>query len=375
MKRLLCIILVLMFYTEAIGAQVIDTSSDQWIKTLNQNTYTSDNSAGKRLRQLTDQIICSGMVASSTDNTIALNGDASGTDGAYDPSLIVIISGTGAGQARTIFEYDGGTKTAVIDRNWKTNPDTTSEYIIYANAGRESVNEGLARAGSASAITLNILASSTDNAYNRQLVYIRSGTGEDQVRMITDYIGSTGIAMVQRPWDIIPDGTSGYLIVPYYTHTPAEVQDSIIERWFGISADQSGNDWALDTFNPYVIASGDNTYGAAIKLIGTDDMPAISSKTIYDLRRGFIDAVDHSTLYKFRFIWGSGTVGDAETAKQYSEVLVKFDNTNPTQTAGVPFIIKMQRLVSGTDKLWCKIWNATNLSEIDIFIGIREYDE
>ena len=54
---------------------------------------------------------------------------------------------------------------ATVDRNWKINPDATSEFVIYVNSGREHVNEGLAQGGTASTITLNSNASSVDNSY------------------------------------------------------------------------------------------------------------------------------------------------------------------------------------------------------------------
>ncbi len=58
------------------------------------------------------------------------------------------------------------------------------------------------------------------------------------------------------------------------------------ERWFGISGNQSGNDWATDTLTPFVAISGADTYGTdhaggagavdEAYVIGTDDMPGIS---------------------------------------------------------------------------------------------------
>jgi hypothetical protein len=113
-----------------------------------------------------------------------------------------------------IYQYTGSTKIAVVDRNWKTLPDATSEYSIVAHPGREHVNEGLAQAGTANTITLNTLASDQDNAYNYQLIFLRSGTGEDQVGLVTAYNGTTKIATIDKNWDIIPDSTTGYAMLP-----------------------------------------------------------------------------------------------------------------------------------------------------------------
>ncbi len=142
---------------------------------------------------------------------------ASAIDGAYDPAMVLIIDGTGLGQTRLILEYDGTDKIATVDRNWKANPDATSVFQILAFAGREHVNEGLARAGTISTITLNVLASSQDDVYEGQAIFIRSGTGEDQRKFVTAYNGTTKVATVHTPWDVTPDTTSGYVMLPQAT--------------------------------------------------------------------------------------------------------------------------------------------------------------
>lgn len=63
---------------------------------------------------------------------------------------------------------------ATVDRNWRVKPDATSEFILYVNSGREHVNEGLAMGGTVNTITLNANASSTDNAYVGQTIFLRS---------------------------------------------------------------------------------------------------------------------------------------------------------------------------------------------------------
>jgi hypothetical protein len=146
-------------------------------------------------------------------NSITLDASASATDGLYDPSIILIRSGTGAGQARMITQYTGSSKVAIVDRTWRTNPDNTSVFEIYPVDNLTSVNEGLAQGGGASTITLNALASTTDNIYNGQLIILRGGTGSDQARVVTGYVGSTKVATVGRAWDTAPDNTTTYIMV------------------------------------------------------------------------------------------------------------------------------------------------------------------
>lgn len=185
-----------------------------WDEVITGALHNVNNSAGRRLRQLSAQVIFEGTVVSATENTVILDGAASAVDGAYDPGLIAIISGTGAGQSRNIFEYVGATRTCVVDRDWKVQPNGTSAYIIYADAGREHVNEGLARGGTINTITLNANASALDGAYVGQICFIRSGLGEDQARRIQSYNGTTKVATTTTDWGVIPDTTSAYAMLP-----------------------------------------------------------------------------------------------------------------------------------------------------------------
>lgn len=75
-----------------------------------------------------------------------------------------------------------------------------------------SVSNGTAQAGAASTITLKSGDSATDSIYVGSLVTITSGTGANQSRVITGYVGSTKVATVDRPWQTNPDNTSVYSI-------------------------------------------------------------------------------------------------------------------------------------------------------------------
>ncbi|MCP5018925.1 MAG: hypothetical protein GY938_27155 [Ketobacter sp.] len=198
-----------------------------WDEILTGATYNTPTSAGRRLRELAGTIIISGTAATGTSNTITLDGDASTSDGAYDPAMVYIVAGTGLGQTRNILDYVGSTKIATVDRNWRTNPDATSEYIIGASAGREHVNEGLAQAGTSSTITLNASASASDDAYINQTVFIRSGTGEDQARIVTDYNGTTKVATLGDNWAVTPDTTSGYVMLPTHVYEVETIAETV----------------------------------------------------------------------------------------------------------------------------------------------------
>lgn len=187
-----------------------------WNEVLTGVTHNIKNSTGKRLRDLASNVVHTDTARGPAvnGNQIELASSASATNGAYDPSMITIIDGTGQGQTRLIYEYNGSTKIATIDRNWKVNPDDTSEYVISSHPGREHVNEGLARGGSSNTITLNSLASDGDDVYNDQIIFLRSGLGEDQVAAINAYNGTTKIATIDKNWNVIPDNTTGYVMLP-----------------------------------------------------------------------------------------------------------------------------------------------------------------
>jgi hypothetical protein len=195
-------------------------ASAVWDEVLTGDTHNIPTSAGRRLRQVTSSIIIDGTARGSgaSNNQIQLGTDASATDGAYDPSMVYIVSGTGAGQCRIILQYAGASRMATVHRSWRTLPNATSEYVIAAYGDTASVNEGLAQGGSPTTITLNVDASSVNGIYVGQLVFLVSGTGEDQCGMVTAYNGTTKVATIDMGagggWSVTPDTTTAYVMMP-----------------------------------------------------------------------------------------------------------------------------------------------------------------
>lgn len=199
-------------YTNVFNSDVISVAV--WDELLTGVSHNLPQSAGRMLRALGASNIHEGPVVSGTGNTVILDNDASSADGAYDPALITITEQTGAGQSRLILQYDGATKTAVIDRDWKIIPDNTSTFLISAHPGREHINEGQLQAGTVNTLTLNTLASDSDEAYSGQTIFLRSGTGQDQACKVTAYDGTTKVATLCKDLAVIPDNTTGYVILP-----------------------------------------------------------------------------------------------------------------------------------------------------------------
>ena len=78
-------------------------------------------------------------------------------------------------------------------------------------------DSGAAQAGTSSTITLKATASATDDVYNGMYVTITSGTGSGQIRLISDYVGSTKVATVTPNWTTAPDATSNYEVTTWTT--------------------------------------------------------------------------------------------------------------------------------------------------------------
>ncbi len=148
------------------------------------------------------------------------------------------------------------------------------------------------------------------------------------------------------------------------------------EIWRGKLGVQTATDWADDTLSPYQAISGNNAYGAdandEAQVLGTADTPINSGYVKYDLHRLLIITASSTTVYKLRIVYGSGTMADAITANQFSEIMVKYDPAL-FGGGGVPSEIMMPRRTCGTDKLWIQAWNATNNATIDFLVGIHEY--
>lgn len=300
--------------TDLVTAAVI--ADAVWDEVITGAAHGTATTAGRRLLDLASMIIRSDTAQGpgTGNNQIQFDASASATDGAYDPAIVSIVGGTGPGQTRLILQYDGTSKTATVDRNWKVNPDATSEFVILGNPGREHVNEGLAQAGAAGTITLNTLASSDDNAYNGQTVFIRSGTGEDQARFVTAYNGTTKVATVDRNWDANPDSTSGYVMLATSVFSSSQMAGA---TWDALRADHVvSNSFGERVLADMTAISGDTT--AADRLEGMMDGLVIAqvndaSATTTDFAAdGFTEATDdHFNGRLITFI--SGTLAAQQT--------------------------------------------------------------
>jgi hypothetical protein len=71
---------------------------------------------------------------------------------------------------------------------------------------------GTAQAGASTTITLDASASATDDIFNGSIITITAGTGANQTRVISDYVGATKVATVSIAWTTTPDNTSVFSV-------------------------------------------------------------------------------------------------------------------------------------------------------------------
>ncbi len=177
-----------------------------------------------------------GIAQSGGAGVITLATGASAVDDTYNDGYIVLIGGTGAGQARQIADYVGATKVVTVDLPWAIQPDATSVYVIEPGSRVPALNtvwdaltanhaaggsfgeawspirRGTAQAGGSNTITLDALASAVADFYKGGIVRILSGTGAGQAAIISAYNGTTKVATVGQNWATVPNNSSIFSI-------------------------------------------------------------------------------------------------------------------------------------------------------------------
>lgn len=179
------------------------------------------------------------------------------------------------------------------------------------------------------------------------------------------------------------DTTSGNSIVSVLKETLQEAEYAEHhfhnrDRTYGISADQSGDNWATeDRLTPFVATSGNGDYGSdpndEAKVFGAGDTPIIAGQTLFDPGEIIVSNVSNDNMFIVRVVWGTGTMAAAILAGQYSTKPAKFDSLNPQLTANTTVKIKTPKLAAGT-KVWVQIKNNTDNSTLNFFVDAHGYE-
>jgi hypothetical protein len=157
------------------------------------------------------------------------------------------------------------TLKTITNKSETLTPSAVSGNITLTTTSAKH-DTGTAQAGASTTITLKSASSATNDYYNGLYITITGGTGSGQIRVITDYVGSTKVATVDRAWTTIPNSTSTYSITSWTTesvdqyvnaqpqgrarvvrYVSATVVDVITEYpFFDTTAVASGS-WSLET--------------------------------------------------------------------------------------------------------------------------------
>jgi hypothetical protein len=205
----------------------------------------------------------------------------SGTTSFYDGQLVIITSGTGAGQARTILDYRGDTNLATVTREFATAPDGTSVFVVTAADIPAILEAGTAQAGAVGSITLDAQASAVNNTYVDAWIMITAGTGIGQTRVIGVYNGTTKVATVVPNWTTTPDGTSVYQVIP-----AARVD---VAAWAGNAVTASGG-------NPDVNVESIDAIDSALTVFVKDSIATIAGVTNVSTEIAALNDIDGSAV-------------------------------------------------------------------------------
>ena len=116
----------------ATSAQLVDDVLDE-VNTGVEHNVT--NSLGKQIREASAVLVLeTGTAQAGAAGSITLASGANSNNDFYGDTRIVIVGGTGIGQARLVHDYDGGTKIALTVPDWVVNPNNTSEYQVQSQS-------------------------------------------------------------------------------------------------------------------------------------------------------------------------------------------------------------------------------------------------
>ncbi len=145
------------------------------------------------------------------------------------------------------------------------------------------------------------------------------------------------------------------------------------ERWWGaVAVPDETNAIEANVTRPFAAISGNDTWGAAIPILGIADDPTVGLAK-FDLHRLLITDLDNETdAWRLRIIFGTGTSGDAITAGQWTEVMLQSNAVPGNRAGGTPIEIQTNRKDVGI-KCWAQSWNDTTGEILSFFYGVHGY--
>lgn len=189
--------------------------------------------------------------------------------------------------------------TEIADGVWNS---TTSGHATVGTFGQlgQIPRASTATAGAAGTITLDASASAVDDFYNDQLIVITSGTGANQARQITDYVGSTKVATISPNWATNPANGSVFAILPVgaaasVASIAGAVWDIVLASHVTAGSTGAALNAAGGAGDPWITAlPGAYAAGSAGHIVGTA-LPDIAPGSANGLLRGGTNAATSIT--------------------------------------------------------------------------------
>jgi hypothetical protein len=154
----------------------------------------------------------------------------------------------------------------------------------------------------------------------------------------------------------------------------AEGHQHQLRRWYGKRNPQTDVLWASATtlVLPYHCISGDSTWGAGANdealVFGSGDTLEPGYLT-GDFDQILVVSNNSATVYRIRFIWGTGSMADAIAANQWSETMylrAVADNVRKVAVIQTP-------LIAINALIWAQCANATDNATLDFYVGVHGY--
>ena len=195
-------------------------------------------------------------VANASADTVTFDDPlVSSVDQFYQGMIVLVHGGTGAGQARAIIDYDGGTKKATVSPPWGNQPaagqsdctilggafvpgavwdvaanDHTGGNTFGAVLNRLAKSYGGVQGtvdGSSTTSTINSsdLGPYASGAFDHQLCVITSGALVGEARPILSQPGAS--LRFEELWTSAPAIGSEFVILPQHVHPVSEIADGV----------------------------------------------------------------------------------------------------------------------------------------------------
>jgi hypothetical protein len=144
------------------------------------------------------------------------------------------------------------------------------------------------------------------------------------------------------------------------------------ECWFGKNGSPTPevDEATKNSLTTFQVDSGNNDWGTAICILGSNDTPCETNKQYFDMNEILITATERTNEpILFRITWGN-TEAEGITAEHSS--VTAFYPTATARTA--PIYVQGKRIPAGS-KVWANCKCASNTGTVNFLFGIHEYDE